>query len=303
MTGKSAGGFVEALFARPYLLLVLTALLWAGNAVAGRLAVGQISPMLVVTLRWGLVVVILAVFFRDRIRAEAPALRPHLGFLAAMGSLGFTAFNALFYFAAHHTTAVNIGIIQGAIPIFTLIGAYLAYRTGVSALQAAGAAVTILGVVVVATKGDPTALASLTLGLGDLLMIVACALYAGYTVGLRNKPPVSGIVLFAGMAAAAAFTSLPLLALEIAAGRFQAPTALGWVLVVYIAVGPSFLSQLFFMRGVELIGPGRAGLFVNLVPVFAPVLAVAILGEAFTLFHAVALGLVLGGIFLAERGK
>ena len=77
-----------------------------------------------------------------------------------------------------------------------------------------------------------------------------------------------------------------------ATGRKRAPLTV---------IFPSILSQLSVMRAIELIGPGRAGVFVNLVPVFAPILAVLIIGEPFGLYHALALALVLGGIFIAER--
>jgi len=103
------------------------------------------------------------------------------------------------------------------------------------------------------------------------------------------------------MAVVACLTSLPLLAWEIAAGDFRWPTASGIGVLVYVALFPSFLAQIFFMRGVEAIGPSRGGLFVNLVPVFGALLAVLILGERFQAFHAVALALVLGGIYVAER--
>jgi drug/metabolite transporter (DMT)-like permease len=96
-------------------------------------------------------------------------------------------------------------------------------------------------------------------------------------------------------------TSLPLVAYEMAAGTVQWPTPKGWLIMLFIGLFPSFLAQLFFMRGVELIGPGRAGLFVNLVPVFGALMAVLILGEPFHLYHAAALVFVLGGIFIAER--
>jgi drug/metabolite transporter (DMT)-like permease len=132
-------------------------------------------------------------------------------------------------------------------------------------------------------------------------MIAACAFYSGYAVFLRLRPDVSGPTLFAAFAAAALLTSLPLVAYEIAAGIVQWPTPKGWLIMAFIGLFPSFLAQLFFMRGVELIGPGRAGLFVNLVPVFGAFMAVLILGEPFHLYHAAALVLVLGGIFIAER--
>jgi drug/metabolite transporter (DMT)-like permease len=134
-------------------------------------------------------------------------------------------------------------------------------------------------------------------------MLVACTLYAGYTVGLRRRPQVSPLSLLAVLAGAAFVTSLPLTLAEVALDRFQWPTPTGWVIVALITLFPSYLAQLFFIHGVALIGPGRAGVFVNLVPVFASILAVVFLSEPFELYHGIALALVLGGIGLSERGK
>lgn len=288
---------------RPYLLLLLTTLMWAGNGVASRLAVGEVSPMALVTLRWVVVVAIVGPAVRHSIAAAWPSLIACWRYIALMGALGYTVFNALFYAAAHHTTAVNITILQGAVPVFVLGGALLVFGTRIRPSQALGAALTLGGVVAIAAKGDPRTLASLAFNIGDLWMIVACLFYAGYTLGLRDRPSVPGLVFFAAMASAAVLTSLPLIAWEIAAGAVQWPTPKGWLVLAYVSLGPSLLAQIFFMRGVELIGPGRAGLFANLVPVFGAVLAASILGEAFASYHAVALALVLGGIWLAEQRK
>ncbi len=291
------------LWSRPYLVLTLTALMWAGNAVASRLAVGEVSPLALTALRWIIALAVLAVVARRDLVAAWPELRPRWVSLAVFGTMGFTAFNALFYLAAHHTTAVNLGIIQGAIPVVVLIGALVAFRTPIRPLQAAGVAITLVGVAVVAARGDPRVLATLQVNPGDAYILVAAVLYAFYTLGLRNRPPVSGLALFAAMAIAACVTSLPLAAYEAAVGDFQWPTLKGWAILLYIGLFPSLLSQVLFIRGVELIGPGRAGLFVNLVPVFAALLAVAILGEPFRWYHGLALALVLGGIWLAERRR
>jgi len=288
---------------RAYLLLTVTALCWGANAVFGRLAVGEISPMVLVALRWLGVIVLLLVFARDHVRRDWRVLRPRLFYVWAMGALGFAAFNALFYIAAHSTTAVNIGIIQGSIPVFVLIGAFAAYRTRVTGLQVAGVVLTMLGVITIGSAGNLTRLTRLTINFGDLLMIAACALYAGYAVGLRRRPPVSSLGLLTVLAGAAFATSIPLVLAEAALGQFQWPTATGWIIVALVTLFPSFLAQIFFIQGVGLIGPGRAGVFVNLVPVFASILAVTFLREPFEAFHAVALGLVLGGIWLSERVK
>jgi drug/metabolite transporter (DMT)-like permease len=288
-------------WANAYLLLTLTTLMWAGNAVASRLAVGNISPMALTSLRWIAVCAILPFMLRHELKHYAPVLLAHRWLIIGLGSLGFTVFNALMYLAAYSTTAINIGILQGSIPVFVLIGAFLAYRTPIGLLQALGVTVTILGVLVTASRGDVSVLATFAFVPGDLWMIIACVLYAGYTVGIRTRPAVPGLVFFTAMAIVACVMSLPLLFAEIWSGHFFWPTMKGWLILAFVAVGPSIMSQLFFLRAVELIGPGRAGVFVNLVPVFAPILAVFILGEQLALYHALALALVLGGIFIAER--
>jgi drug/metabolite transporter (DMT)-like permease len=288
---------------RAYLLLTLTSLCWGANAVFGRLAVGEVSPMALVSLRWLAAVGLLAVVAHRQVRRDWPAIRPQLALVAAMGAVGFTAFNALYYVAAHATTAVNLGIIQGAAPGFVLLGALAVYRIPATLLQVAGVLVTLVGVALVACGGDLAQLAAFRLNPGDLLMIVACALYAAYTLALRRRPPVSALGLFTVMAAAAFLSSLPLALLEAALGAFQWPTAKGWLILVLVALFPSFLAQICFIQGVALIGPSRAGVFINLVPVFASVLALLVLAEPFALYHGLALALVLGGIWLAERGK
>jgi len=288
---------------RAYVLLTFTTLCWGGNAVFARLAVGEVSPIALVSLRVLGPLLLLAVIANRYVRRDWPVLRRHLIAVAAMGAVGFTAFNSLLYSAAHFTTAVNIGIIQGAIPVFIVIGVFAAYRSRITALQVAGVALTVCGVVIVATSGEPARLAALVVNSGDILMISACVLYAGFTVSLQKAPPVSALALFTVMTGGGFLASLPLVLGEAMLGHFQWPTAAGWAIVAGIALFPSFLAQITFIRGVALIGPGRAGIFVNLVPVFASVLAVVFLREPFEFYHGVALALVLGGIGLSERGR
>lgn len=297
-SSKSPAGF---LFNQPYMLLTATSLFWAGNAIAGRLTLGEASPFVIVFLRWLFVALALVALYHRSVRASWPILKPNLFRLAAMAAVGFTGFNALFYTAAHMTTGINIGILQGSIPVIVLIGTVIVFSTTVTFVQILGTLVTVTGVVVVATGGDPNRLATLQFAYGDGVMIVACLFYAVFTLALKNRPAVSGMVLMTVLAVFAFLTSIPVLAYEFLAGDVLWPSRKGWIVLAYIAVFPSFLAQVFFIRGVELIGPGRAGVFVNLVPVFAAILAVLILNESFHLYHGVALALVLGGIYVAER--
>ncbi|PKR89261.1 EamA family transporter [Pleomorphomonas diazotrophica] len=296
-------GLWSRLYGRPYLLLVLSPLFWAGNAVASRLAVGEVSPMALTTFRWSGVLLLLALFAMKPIMADWPVMKGRLPYMLAMGALGFTFFNAFFYIAAHFTSAVNIGIIQGALPGLVFVFAYLIAGTRAGSGQLAGMATTLVGVGVIAVKGDLSTLASLDFNAGDLMMLGACVVYALYTVLLPRRPKIAGLSFFAGLSVAAFLTSLPFLAAEIAMGQYVAPTPFGWAVVAYCAVFPSVVSQVFFVRGVELVGPGRAGVFINLIPVFGSLLAVLVLGESFRPYHALALALVLGGIFWAEWSK
>ncbi len=250
---------MQSAWASPILLLVLTTLIWAGHSIVGRLAVGQIGPMTLTCLRWGVALVPILLTARPALRRDWPVLRAHWQYVVAMGALGYTAFNALFYVAAHRTSALNLSIIQGAIPALVLIGARLFLGARFTALQALGAVATMAGVAAIAAQGDLNRLATLAFNGGDVMMFIAAVLYAGYTIGLRERPHVSGVSLLAGMALAAFITSVPLMVWEIASGGFIWPTAAGYATLVYVALGPAFISQIMYMRGVrtDRAGPGR----------------------------------------------
>lgn len=291
------------LSSNPYLILAATTLIWAGNAVASRLAAGHVSPMLLTTLRWAATIVLAAWMAGAAFRHEWPAIKANAGWLIVMGVIGFTGFNALFYVAGQYTTAVNLGIIQGAIPIMVLVGSFLAYRTRITTLQMVGIVVTLAGIMTLATRGHLEQLLGLTFNIGDLMMLIACFGYAAYTVALRDRPKISPQPFFLALSAVALISSLPLAIGEYVTGHLIWPDLKALAIVAYVAVLPGFVAQILFMRGVEMIGPGRAGLWVNLVPVWASILGPLILGELFAWYHAVALILVLGGIAVAESGK
>lgn len=288
------------LYRQPTLLLVLTTMMWGGNGVAGKLAVGAIAPMTLVFWRWVIACAVLATIARNDVKRDWAAMRSHLLAITLMGALGFTGFNALFYASAHYTSAVNMTILQGSIPVFVLVGALIFYRVRASAIQLVGVLVTLAGVTTIAAQGSLENLRHLTFNIGDIFLIVGCVFYAGYTLALRNRPQVSPLSFFTILAIAACVTSVPLFLIEVARGQFIAPDFKGYAVLVYAGLFPSLISQLYFMRAVTIVGPGRAGIFTNLVPVFGALFAVVLLGEPFHLYHVAALVLVIGGILIAE---
>lgn len=288
------------LFANPYLLLTLTMAMWGCHSAVSRLAVGEISPASLTFLRWVVVASFMFSLTWRGLREHWPVLKPRLGYLALMGTLGYTAYNTLLYWSAHTTTALNISIINAAMPAMIFGGALLVFGQPVRPLQWVGMLISMAGVLITAAKGDLATLLTLTISPGDLLIFIATVLYAGYSVLLRNRPVVPSLVFFAALAPAAAVSSVFLLGAEVLAGEFFWPSWKGWLILVFVAIFPSLLSQIFFIRAVELIGPGRAGLFTNLMPLFGAGFAMLILGEQLAPYHVAALVLVIGGILLAE---
>ncbi|QPC90418.1 DMT family transporter [Mesorhizobium sp. INR15] len=285
---------------RAYIFLLLTTLLWGGNSVAGKLAVDHVSPMTLVFLRWVLAVAIMLPIGWRPLQKDWPVVRKHWLVLAALGASGFTLFNTIFYTALNYTTAINVSIEQAAMPVLIIIANFIFFRLRVNWAQISGVVLTIVGVILTACHGDPRRLLTLELNYGDAIMLVAVLLYSGYSVGLRLKPVMQWQSLMLALSVAALVTSVPFFLWEVAAGKVIVPDARGWSVIVYTAVGASIISQIFYIRGNELIGANRAGLFINLVPIFGTLLSVLIVGETFQLYQALALVLVLGGIGLAE---
>lgn len=283
-----------------YLFLLSTMLFWGGNSVAGKLAVDHVSPMTLVFLRWVMAVLILLPVGLPTFREDWPELRRHWLLLAGLGACGFTIFNVIFYTALNYTTAINVSIEQAAIPIVIILVNFALFRLRVQRLQIVGVALTIIGVALTASHGDLSQLAKLDLNFGDAIMLIAVLCYSLYSVGLRLKPAIRWQSLMLALSLAALLTSVPFFVWEVMAGKVIVPDARGWAVTLYTALGASVVSQIFYIRGNELIGANRAGLFINLVPIFGTLLSVLIVGERFELYQGLALVLVLGGIALAE---
>ena len=301
-SGASMLPFIQRLSGNAPLLLIATTVIWGGNAVAGKFAVGEVSPFMLTAARWWIASVILLVMARDHLKVDWPVLRPRLGYLFILGATGFAAFNGFLYTALQYTSAINVTIIQAGMPLLVFILNFSIFGAPLSAWQVIGYSLTLVGVLLTAAGGDLRNLAALHINFGDLIMIGGAFLYAAFTVGLRAKPNVHWLSFLTCLVAAAALSAIPMVAYEALSGALIWPASVtGWTIVFYTALLPSIVAQGFFIRGNELIGANKASLYINLVPIFGSLLAVALLGEAFHLYHGFALALVIGGIILAQR--
>jgi drug/metabolite transporter (DMT)-like permease len=288
---------------KAYLSLVIATLAWGGNAVAGKLAVGHVSPMMLTFWRWFFAVAIIFAISVPQFIKDWPVVRKNLPILLFLGVVGYVVFNAALYTAVNYTTAINVTVEQAVIPMLIFLINFALFRMKVSWAQILGFTLTLLGGIITAIHGDLSALVTLTVNFGDAIMMIAVAAYAIYTVALRWRPKIDWRTLMAVPAFFAMVFSLPLVFWEYSADRLIWPDAEGWIVVLYTAVFASLIAQVLYIKGVEEIGANRAGLFINLVPVFGTLLSVAIIGESLQLFHVVALALALGGIAIAEWGK
>ena len=295
---------LSSAFTSAPLLLSLATLGWAGNTIAGRLAVGEVSPLVIVFMRWTIVFAILLMTKRKELPAALPKLKGKWPWVFMMGALGLSFFNTLFYIAAQSTTAINLGLIQCAMPMFILIGATLILKTKLTFGQIIGTILTMAGVLLIISKGDFSLLVGLQINKGDWIMLGACIFYAGYTIGLQNRPDIDNMTMMTVFAGAAWVLSIPILLIEVTQGTAQWPaTQLAWLIVLFISLIPSFISQVFYMRGVDLIGPDRAGVYSNLVPIYSAALGVLILNEAFSLYHFLSIIIVITGLTVISRSK
>lgn len=283
-----------------YVLLILTTLFWGGNAVAGRLALGHVPPFTLNFLRWAIMFALLAPIGWNYVKKDWPAIRQNLWFMLFLGAIGFTGFAAIMYKALEYTSAVNVSIEQAAIPMLIIILNFLLFRLAATWLQIFGFAISLIGVALTATHGEIERLAQLDLNFGDALMFLAMCCYAVYTAMLRLRPQIHWLSTATVFSFAGLLASIPFFYWEYASGNAFVPDMQGWIIVLYAAIFPSVLSQMFFIRGTELIGSNRAGLFVNLIPVFGTLLSVVILGEELHGYHVLALTLVVIGITIAE---
>lgn len=287
---------------QPHLLLMLTMLFWAGNGIAGKFALGHVSPMVLTFSRWIFAIVIVCYLARKPLQSDWKIIRRHIPYLLIMGAAGFTLFNVLFYSALQYTSAINATIEQAALPLVIFLANLVLFRIAIRRLQIVGFGLSLIGVLITISGGDWTVLTSLQLNRGDALMLLAILCYAGFTVALRSKPELHWLSFFACLVTGAFIASVPAAILETVRGDAIWPTSLqGFLVILYAGIFPSILAQSFFIRGTEKLGANRAGMYIMLVPFFGVFLAVILLGEAFRLHDAMALLLVTGGVFIAQR--
>jgi drug/metabolite transporter (DMT)-like permease len=291
---------------RTAILLTLPPLLWAGNAVVGRLVNGLVPPITLNFLRWALALVLLLPLAGWVLR-RGSGLWAHWRRFAVLGLLGVGCYNALQYLALTTSTPLNVTLVAASSPVWMLgIGA-LFFGQRVTARQLAGAVLSIAGVLVVLSRGDPHLLLQVRLVPGDLYVLIATAAWALYSWLLtRPGAPPRIRADWAAFLLAQMVFGLGWSALFAAGEWYTGDRHIAWswplaAALAYVAVGPAILAYRCWGMGVQQVGPNIAGFFANLTPLFAALMSAAFLGELPHLYHAVAFVLIVGGIVVSSR--
>ena len=287
-------------------MLTVPPLLWAGNAVVGRLVSDLVPPITLNFLRWLIAFFILLPLAWKLLQPSSP-LWPSWRRFAILSVLGVGLYNALQYLALHTSTPLNVTLVAGSTPVFMLAIGALFFKTPVRPAQWLGAALSIGGVLVVLSRGDLQQIMQVSFVVGDIYILLATLCWSIYSWLLtqRNEPDeirgnwalfLMAQVIFglgwAGMFAGAEW------ALTDAHIVWGPPL---FAALIFVSVGPAVLAYRCWGLGVQTAGPAVAGFFANLTPLFAAIMSSVFLGDLPKVYHAVAFGLIVSGIWVSSR--
>jgi drug/metabolite transporter (DMT)-like permease len=283
------------------LCLVITMALWAGNHVVGRWATGNIPPMTFAFVRWSGAALIMLPLALASIREDWPVIRANLPILTLLGALGSGYYNTIQYIALTGTTVTNAAILNSWAPVLIAAAGAVIFKDRLKPVQIGGLALSLFGVATVILHGDPGRLATLTFNRGDLIMLFGTGVWASYTTLLRKRPAIS-TVSFAGLTYVfAGVANAPLAAYEYVTGQYVVWSWATLGAIAYAILLASVIGYFLYNRSVEIIGATRSGAFIHLIPLFASIMAMVLLGEDPQPYHVIGFGLILAGVGLASK--
>lgn len=284
------------------MLLVAAVLLWSGNFIAGRALGDSVSALGLNFWRWSLALLILAPVALPELRRCRRDIAQSWRYLLALGLTGVAAFHIFVYKALEYTIATNALLVLSTAPAAIMILSRIALGEPIRPRQWLGIAVSFVGALVLVCRGDLDALGALQLGRGELWMLAAVPTWAVYCVLLRRRPeslPQRSTLAVSTAIGLLWMSPLVLYSPGALAVSWSLPHAAG---IAYIGIGASVVAFLCWNRGVALVGPGRAGVYIHLMPLFGALLAFVLLGESLQPYHGLGAALVFTGIVLTQFG-
>jgi drug/metabolite transporter (DMT)-like permease len=287
-----------------FVLLALANLLWSGNWVAGRALRDAYDPFTLNFGRWAVATLALAPFAAPALRGLWPVVRRNFGLLFFLAFVGVALFQGLVYLGLRTTTAVNGLLINSSMPLFMILCSLAIEREHATRRQVAGMLVSMVGIVLIVSHGQPANLLALEVRPGDGWILLAMPVWGVYSVMLRRRPAEIGGMAFLFILCLLGLVILaPAVAVEALRSPPHAPTLPQAAAIVYMGVGASVIAFICWNEGVSVVGANAAGFTIHLLPAFGTVLAIVLLGESFGVYHAIGIATILAGVVLATRQR
>ena len=286
-----------------YLLLTLSVLFWAGNFIVGKFAtLFEIPPLTLNVFRWISVWLILMPFTYKEIYKNFSQVKENWFVISFMGLITISTFNSVVYFALNHTQVINAVLVLAAIPAATIIFSSLMNIEKTNIFQLLGLFLSVIGIGSIISNGDIQKIISLNFNKGDVWMLVCVITWALYSTLLKkNKFKFSQFTLIQLMVSAGLLFLIPQLFYEKSIGLEVNFNKAFFIILFYVVVFPAIAAYYCWQKGVEIIGPNRASMFIQLMPLFSAVMAIIIFNEKFELYHFVGATFIVSGIYLSNK--
>lgn len=287
-----------------FLYALLAVMIWSGNFILASGLADTMPPIALAALRWSCATIAFLPFALKHIRRDWEAIKRNWLPVLAASISGVTLFNTILYLSAHTTSTVNIALIASTTPVFVVILSRIFLGEPICRLRAAGLAVAIVGMAVIATHGSLEALLNLAFREGDLWMVFAGLMWAVYSILVKRKPvdidqySYLGILFIVGT-----IPLIPAAFIEQSYYPVWSMTPAVWSATLYIGLGASLAAFFLWNSAVMLIGPGTAALFQYFIPVFSGIGSFILLGQPITVSHAIGFMLIFSGVVMATRPR
>jgi len=286
-----------------YLFLVLATFCWSGNFIVGKFAtVYEIPPLTLNVFRWISVWFILIPFTYKEIFENLPYIKKNWLVISFMGVITISTFNSVVYFALNYTQVINAVLMLSAIPAATIVLSSLMKIEETNIFQLLGLILSIIGIGSIISNGDIQKIISLDFNKGDMWMLVCVITWSLYSTLLKkNNFKFSQFTLIQLMVSVGILFLIPQFFYEKSIGLELNLDKNFFLILIYVAIFPAIAAYYFWQKGIEIIGPNRASMFIQLMPLFSAVMAIIIFKEKFELYHFVGAIFILSGIYLSNR--
>ena len=286
-----------------YTLLVMATLFWSGNFIVGKFAtLFQIPPLTLNVFRWVSVWLILMPFTYKDIYNNLPIIKKNWLVISFMGVITISTFNSVVYFALNYTQVINAVLVLAAIPAATIFFSLIMKIEKTNIFQLFGLFLSIIGIGSIISNGDVQRIISLSFNKGDLWMLVCVFTWALYSTLLKkHRFNFSQFSLIQLMVTVGILFLIPQFFYEKSIGLEVNFNKAFFLILIYVVVFPAIAAYYCWQKGIEIIGPNRASMFIQLMPLFSAVMAIIIFNEKFELYHFVGAAFIVSGIYLSNK--